>query len=300
MIVRAPGKLVVSGAYAVLEGAPAIVAAVDRYVSADAGRPATLVTPEVRAAIGDRPAPFFDASALRDGARKLGLGSSAAILVASLGALRSAERGALPDRELAEAVFAPALAAHARAQAGGSGIDVAASSFGGVLVAARVHGGLSVTPGALPTGLHLEVWCSPEPASTPALLAQVAALKAAHPGAHARWMQAQAEAAEAARDALTNGSAAGLIDALCRQHVALRELGRSAGAPIVTPAMAELHALAQRQQACLLPSGAGGGDASIFAGLTPSSAAFAERALSLHQRPLRVTLGARGVHQEDA
>ena len=35
VIARAPGKVVLSGAYAVLEGAPALVAAVDRYVVAD-------------------------------------------------------------------------------------------------------------------------------------------------------------------------------------------------------------------------------------------------------------------------
>ena len=35
MRARAPGKLVLSGAYAVLEGAPALVAAVDRYAVAD-------------------------------------------------------------------------------------------------------------------------------------------------------------------------------------------------------------------------------------------------------------------------
>ena len=61
MRARAPGKLVLSGAYAVLEGAPALVAAVDRYVVADTARAAELVTPEVRAAIGDAAAPWFDA-----------------------------------------------------------------------------------------------------------------------------------------------------------------------------------------------------------------------------------------------
>ncbi|AGP37561.1 hypothetical protein SCE1572_25545 [Sorangium cellulosum So0157-2] len=112
MIVRAPGKLVLSGAYAVLEGAPALVAAVDRYVVADPARQADLVTEEVQAAIDagalDRAA-WFDASALRSAApdptagapagagappreasRKLGLGSSAAILVATLAARAAA------------------------------------------------------------------------------------------------------------------------------------------------------------------------------------------------------------------
>src|SRR5262245_30830565 len=73
MLAQAPGKIVLSGAYAVLEGAPALVAAVDRYVIADATRDADLVTPEVRAAIGSGRAPWFDASALRARERKLGL-----------------------------------------------------------------------------------------------------------------------------------------------------------------------------------------------------------------------------------
>src|SRR5688572_33181913 len=102
MIARAPGKLVLSGAYSVLEGAPALVAAVDRYALADEAREAPLITAEVRAAIAAGyliEAPWFDASALRAdaaaGGRKLGLGSSAAILVASLAAC------APPDAPLA-------------------------------------------------------------------------------------------------------------------------------------------------------------------------------------------------------
>jgi phosphomevalonate kinase len=35
MKARAPGKIVISGAYAVLEGAPSVVTAADRYVTAD-------------------------------------------------------------------------------------------------------------------------------------------------------------------------------------------------------------------------------------------------------------------------
>src|SRR5262245_51622652 len=135
MIARAPGKLVLSGAYSVLEGAPCIVAAVDRYAIADAARAADLVTDEVRAAVeaGELPRPVgFDASALRDRApdgtsRKLGLGSSAAILAASLAAARG---GAFADEAaMREAIFPLALAAHRRAQGGGSGVDVAASVF---------------------------------------------------------------------------------------------------------------------------------------------------------------------------
>jgi hypothetical protein len=74
----APGKLVLSGAYSVLEGAPAIVSAVDRYACCNSARPASLVTDEVRAALPSGNAPEFDAAALRADGRKLGLGSSRA------------------------------------------------------------------------------------------------------------------------------------------------------------------------------------------------------------------------------
>jgi mevalonate kinase len=83
MKAKAPGKVVLSGAYAVLEGSPCIVTAVDRYVTADATRPAQHIAAEVREAMAP-PFPHIDASELRAEGRKLGLGSSAAIVVASL------------------------------------------------------------------------------------------------------------------------------------------------------------------------------------------------------------------------
>ena len=74
-----------------LEGAPAIVSAVNRYVIADTNQTTDFVTDEVKSAKLSS-APWFDATELRDGNHKLGLGSSAAILVASLAAVRLATR----------------------------------------------------------------------------------------------------------------------------------------------------------------------------------------------------------------
>ena len=68
MRARAPGKLVLAGAYAVLEGAPALVAAVDRFVVAETGREPERVTEELQVALARgwlARAPWFDASALR-------------------------------------------------------------------------------------------------------------------------------------------------------------------------------------------------------------------------------------------
>ena len=89
---RAPGKLVLSGASSVLGGAPALVTAVDRYALADPARAAVHLADEVAAAVKSGLAAracFVDASALRvdlegGGSRKLGLGSSSAILLATL------------------------------------------------------------------------------------------------------------------------------------------------------------------------------------------------------------------------
>jgi phosphomevalonate kinase len=295
-VARAPGKVVISGAYAVLEGAPAIVSAVDRYVVADARRPPGFLTPEVHCAIGDRPAPWFDASALREREQKLGLGSSAAILVASLAALELAARAPLDDAELVAAVLSRALAAHAEAQAGGSGIDVAASAHGGTLICQRRGELLEVRPAALPPLLNVEVWAAGQPASTLELRRKVSALAERDPLGYRRTIEAQTRASERAADALIRGDGFALIQALCDQRDALGHLGDDAGAPIVTPEIAELSALARKEGAAVLPAGAGGGDVALFVGVAKPSAALSTRALELGQRPVALELGARGVH----
>ncbi|WP_437942731.1 hypothetical protein [Sorangium sp. So ce341] len=334
MIVRAPGKLVLSGAYAVLEGAPALVAAVDRYVVADPARQAELVTEEVQAAIDagalDRAA-WFDASALRSAApedatagapagagappreasRKLGLGSSAAILVATLAAraaaaaptLAAAAAGAasagrpMPAWD-ARALFLAALAAHRRAQGGGSGVDVAASVYGGVLCCRLgPDGALAVTPHALPGGLAIEVYASDASARTSAMLERVRALAARDPAAHRALLGA---AAEGARAAVAAADARAFVAALDRQVDALAELGDRAGAPIVTPALARLRPAAAAEGAALAPSGAGGGDVSLFVGGAPPSAAWRAAAAAAGLERVPMSLSAPGVHVLDA
>jgi phosphomevalonate kinase len=303
MLVRAPGKLVLSGAYAVLSGATAVVTAVDRYVTADATRAAERVTPEVGAALGAEPAPWFDAGALREGDEKLGLGSSAAILVASLAARLVLERGPLPDGELAQGVLERALVAHARAQGGGSGVDVAAAALGGTLTFRRPRGvaaGAPVLPEThgvgLPPGLTFETWWSGVPAITSELVARVAELRRREPSLHDRLMAAQAAASERAARAFAAASSPDLVAAFAEQRRALKALGEGAGASIVTPACEALGVEAERSRGAAWPAGAGGGDVVVYAGPGPSSAAFRELAGRLGHRLVPLSLGARGVH----
>lgn len=330
MKARAPGKLVLSGAYAVLDGAPAIVAAVDRYVTADATRRADFITPEVRAALGGTAeVPWFDAGALREQGEKLGLGSSAAILVASLAARALLEHGPLDDFELIEQVFEPALRAHALAQGGGSGVDVAAAAFGGTLVYHRTRRAPGATPvetqvppgsngvpvslnGAfsdpngvpvaapsivrsrLPAGVVVETWWSGRPATTADFVRRVKALSSREPSLYAERMGAQVRAADQAMHALLAGGAADFIAALAAQRVALHALGLAAEVNIVTDFVVRLAAAAP--EAAVIPAGAGGGDIVLHAGTEPSSPAFRGLAAELGHQLVPLELGARGVH----
>jgi phosphomevalonate kinase len=317
MIARAPGKLVLSGAYAVLEGAPALVAAVDRYAGADPARPAERITEEVRAALAlgllDQ-APWFDASPLRAAtpgqpSRKLGLGSSAAILVASMAA-RSAfqrrDRGGGPPWWDEATLLAGALAAHRAAQGGGSGLDVAASVLGGVLrctldlgAPAKLGPGprLDAAPHALPPDLVVAVFASSAEAMTRSMLEAVRAFASRDPGGYRALLDAAATGAAAAVSA---GSAADFAAALDRQVDALAELGDRAGAPIVTPALRALRKAASDEGAALAPSGAGGGDVAIFVGRAAPSAAFLARAEAAGLVLEPMAIGARGVHLAEA
>lgn len=295
----APGKAVLSGAYAVLHGAPALVLAVDRWALADTSRPAERRTPELDAALAGEAPPWFDARALRDGQYKLGLGSSAAILVACLAARELDRSGPLPDHELCQRVLDPAIAAHRAAQGGGSGIDVATSALGGVVAAVRHGPHLRAERVALPPRTHVTLWFTGGAASTPDLVARVAELGRRDPARHATLIGALSEAAGAARRAVTEQRLDDLVSALHAQRRGLHALGLASGAPIVGEDVNELADLAAASGQALLPSGAGGGDIVISVGSGPPRPELVARATALGFRDLGVALAARGVHALD-
>jgi phosphomevalonate kinase len=307
MFVRAPGKVVLSGAYAVLHGAPAIVSAVDRYVLADSAREAEFITPEVRAAFAEylgpsspgsvtEQAPWFDASGLRDGERKLGLGSSAAILVASLAALEWDKCPELDDGVLRERIFERALNAHRLAQGGGSGVDVAASTFGGTRIFEK-NAPLASREVALPSKAVCEVWSSGTASSTKRLLERFSAFERAEPQRFKNVLAPQMAASEAAARALESGDLEALLLALMAQCRALAGLGDALSEPIVPRDLKVLAKRAEAEGSVLLPAGAGGGDIACFIGSAPPSAELREQALRFGHTRLRLGFGAVGVHR---
>lgn len=284
----APGKLVLTGAYAVLVGAPAIVAAVDRYAVADA----------TRVGADDLDAPDADVRALYDErGRKLGLGSSAAAVVASLGARALARAEDIQAPVSRARIFRAAREAHARSQGGGSGVDVASSVYGGVLrYAIDPSGEANVKSLDLPTGVHLVAYDSGASARTSELLSRFHALRASD-GAN-RILSSLEDLAVRAAAAVERGDPAAFVDLACQFGRALARLGEACDAPIVPPAFAELGALAELGSAAFFPSGAGGGDVAVWLGLAPPPAAFQSRAEALAMRPLALRIDQGGLRPE--
>lgn len=292
----APGKLFATGAWAILEGAPAIVMAVDRYAIADVRGPAS-ERPEVVAVarrVGKR-APAIDVRALEEGGRKLGLGSSAAAVVAAAAAL-------LETNERRR-VFDLAFAAHADVQPRGSGGDVAAATWGGVVRVQRRGGELDVAPVAWPHDLVVRALALPRSARTSDALDRLADRKAAARGA----MNTLIAAAEQGADAISSNDATKYRAAASAHVEGLSMLGRTLDLPLLPPELDRAREVlgpelvnashGDAPQIVLLPSGAGGGDTVLWLGARAptdhEAAALAGAGLHL----LDLALDPHGVHE---
>ncbi len=289
----APGKIMLAGEYAVLEGGPAVLVALDRRVRATAGVAAapsgdylTAVAAEIAADRGDHSPSAraarsiaVDSTALCavDGG-KLGLGSSAAVTVAAVAASLAAESPTAP-LDPAE-VHLLAHRAHARAQRArggrGSGADVAVCVHGGAVVVAAPGGDpdrpLTVTPTALPADLHLVLAWTGASADTAALLDRAGRFRDRHPDAWRRACDPVADAAAALARALQSGHGAAALTALADAGRAIAAFGNEVGIPIAGPVHRRLREIAEARGGTAKPTGAGVGDVVLAAFPDPDSA----------------------------
>ncbi len=280
--VSAPGKAFLIGEYAVLEGVPAMVTAVDVRAVAHAPRgpvadPLSAVVScaharvtrylEARGEDATGPPPVVDTGGFSMGPRKLGLGSSAAVTAAVVG-YHLAGHGLDPgDAQVQADALALARAAHAEAQGGGgSGADVAAAVHGGTLRFEASH----AEPVESPPWLHLGFADAGTPAVTSSFLRAVRQAKTETPLRYREAMARLRDASEQfmAAHARANDSAFDGIRAACQTHVeGLRMLQAISGVPILTPAIDTIIQTAALAGVAAKPSGAGGGDLVIlFAG----------------------------------
>lgn len=311
---RAPGKLFIAGEYAVVDaGNPAILVAVDRYLTVRAeprpgrgrvfssayptprewrrsGRAvafadgstdyltaAITVLEELRETRGLPPASYdlHITSELTAGeGRKLGLGSSGAVVVATIDALARLYDLPLTLTER----FRLAVCAIIQISPRASGGDVAASTYGGwirytspdrervaaaasaagiaaAIAADDVWAGGEVTPTSPPV-LPLLVGWTASPADTDSLVAASAGEAAPYPTFHA-------ESAAAVEKILTAGSATELIDGVRDARRVLLRFAAARGVLIETPVLTALCETAERHGGAGKTSGAGGGDCGI-------------------------------------
>jgi mevalonate kinase len=311
--VSAPGKLFLVGEYAVLEGGTAVIAAVDRRANGRliAGAPAESplvveATRLSRAALAARGVsvpsgtPVVDSSALTVGTRKLGLGSSASAAAAAVGAI-FAEAGLTLDDERAR-IFEIAEGAHRAAQAGrGSGGDVAAAVYGGVLAYGRPRAGRAeIRPLRWPTGVRLEIFSTGVAATTADQLRRVEELAARRPGDYLAQMDALRTVADEFLQALLAADGPRLVEAARSAADALAALGQTADVPIVTPPFAAATALARALGGAAKPSGAGGGDVGVALFLDGDAAArFRERAPQIGLEVLNIATAAPGLRRDN-
>jgi phosphomevalonate kinase len=204
---------------------------------------------------------------------KLGLGSSAALTVALLGALR-VHAHADPPR------IDDAIETHRAIQHGhGSGIDIAASLAGG-LSRFRLDGdAVRVAPIALPEDLHWVCVYSGRPASTRAMLATVAAWREREPSAFAQQTHELATISSRGIDALTANDAAAFLSSIHDYATALARFGVAAGADIASREHRAIAAIAEACGCVYKSCGAGGGDIGVtFAVEDTRLREFSERA----------------------
>jgi phosphomevalonate kinase len=309
-VVVAPGKIFLVGEYAVLEEGPAVVAAITRRAVAQylpSLQPASTVVAEAvrraREELGEASAALPPGSALvntddfQQGDRKIGLGSSAATAVASVGAVFESAGVAVADNRAR--VYAVAHAAHLAAQGGaGSGADVAAAVHGGLIrVERQAAGAPLVEPLAPPAGLHLVVFWTGQPISTANMIEGVQKFGRRDPVAYRQMIENLHEIADRFVAELQAGSATGAVAAAGRYGRRLAVLGAAASVPIVTETFTRASELAKELGGVAKPSGAGGGDIGVAMFATPEAAKLFAKALPKPLAALELDLDRAGVHR---
>jgi len=304
----APGKLVVLGEYAVLTGAPALVLAVDRRcrvelgpsedehchlrtcapepeeTSFGVGAPSgvALVDLVTGADAAGSPSAWrgsVDSSGFFDGRAKLGIGSSAAALTAWAAAWSVYTGNGHIARDVGG--LETLIGLHRTLQGGsGSGLDVAASLFGGVLTyRLGSESGPRVGSVQLPNSVGFTTVFTGFPASTRDLVAAYSDWRTARPAEAAEQLRPLERIAEDGCAAVRENDADEFLTAVATYGRRLEALGECIGAEIVTREHREVAGHAKRSGVVYKVSGAGGGDLGIALSADPEALAVFKEAV---------------------
>lgn len=349
---RAPGKLILLGEYAVLEGVPALVTAVDRLAEVvlqttnadhciieapDIGisrLPFTFdgtgkvtfietvedetlkklsflltVIEEVQELFGSNlySVPSFELSLntsqfFNAEKQKLGLGSSAAVTAALLSVLCQFRNKDFDIEKQRERIFKISLQIHRKAQNNiGSGIDIAATVFGGVLkykIMDKTYNTLPIHEKlTIPGDLHiLFVWTG-ESASTTQFVRKVNEFKANQSSSFHKIIDRMQHSSTSGIKGIQQKNIDQFMQAVNQYFEAMKELGEQSKKKIVSEAHQKIHDLVAAEEGAYKPSGAGGGDIGIaFCDSAARKSSIAKKLIKSGFNIINLQLAESGVH----
>lgn len=325
LTIQTPGKLMVAGEYAVLEpNQSLIVMAVDRYVYTtirkseayeftsedfqlynlkwhyEKGRitfenysprlrfvtvaMATTLTYLQQCGITISPFSLTVRSELADkkSGAKYGLGSSAAVATGIVSAILEMFLRERPSREV---IFKLAAIAHVRTQGSGSGADIAASTYGGVIhyrsfqaewlkkqltkvkkVKQIVHmtwDYLSIKKTAFPKDVTIYIGWTGKPASTSNLVSKIRAMKVTDRASYDSFLNQSSDAVDIILQGIEQNDVDLFFRGIKLNRAALAFLGEKSNVSIETEKLHRLSEVAERLGGAGKLSGAGGGDCGI-------------------------------------
>ena len=195
---------------------------------------------------------------------KLGFGSSAALTVALANAMARAYNVTVDAKSL----FRIALDAHRAAQGNlGSGIDIAASAYGGILnYTMAAHSEKQEAPKKVSSweALPMAVVWSGSSASTSKMVKSVAQLETDNPSLHRMLIDTLTKISIDGAQAYAEQYLDGFMYSVNAFYSALQKLGEESSTSIISAAHARLAELAFQESCVYKPSGAGGGDIGLL------------------------------------
>lgn len=215
-----------------------------------------------------------------DSGKKYGLGSSAAVTVATVKALLNYY--AIPASK--EVIFKLASIAHFTIQGNGSLGDVAASVYGGwiayrsfdrawlanqrqrctlVDLISQTWPGLEIESLIVPNELQLMIGWTGKPASTSHLVDKIDAFHQIHPEQYQEFLENSRQCVERMVDGFHRQDIATIQNELRNNRLLLQSLAIQSEVQIETPLLQQLCQIAEQFKGAAKTSGAGGGDCGI-------------------------------------
>lgn len=214
--------------------------------------------------------------------RKYGLGSSAAVTVATVKALCQFYQLTVSKAQ----TFKLAAIAHFSVQGNGSLGDVAASVYGGWIAYHSFDRqwlanqrailplptllqlpwpNLAIEPLKVPERLKLVIGWTGKPASTSQLVDKIALFKAEHQAEYHQFLENSRRCLKAMIAGFQTNNLSAIQDQIRTNRILLTNLAKRSGVAIETPLLKQLCQIAEQFGGAAKTSGAGGGDCGIVA-----------------------------------